>query len=97
MYKAVLGMMFTDALSEMYHASAIRETKEGKAIKIADRYLQKFWDGQIPLEKDALLESLDQAVNDFNMLAVKAHDYRPPQSLVAFIDSGQEFASQCDE
>ncbi len=74
-YKALLGMMFTDALAEMYYTSAIRETKKGEAIKIADRYVQQFWDGQILLEKRGLLESLNQAVNDFNALAIKECDY----------------------
>jgi len=70
-----LGMMFTDALSEMYHSTAIREAQKGDASKIVDKYMRAFWDGQISLEKDVLLEYLDQAVNDFNALVVREQAY----------------------
>jgi predicted nucleotide-binding protein (sugar kinase/HSP70/actin superfamily) len=77
MYKAILGMLFTDALSEMYHASAARESQKGAAITVANKYLQQFWEGSIPLEKTALLDTLDQAVDDFNVLGMT--DLEPPK------------------
>ncbi len=70
MYKAILGMLFTDALSEMYHSSAVRESQKGASIKVANKYLERFWEGSIPLEKDSLLDTIDQAVDDFNALNV---------------------------
>ena len=75
MYKAVIGMMFTDALSDMYHSSAIREVQKGLSLKVVEKYLNQFWDGDIPLERNALLVSLDQAVADFNALEVRDRDY----------------------
>jgi predicted nucleotide-binding protein (sugar kinase/HSP70/actin superfamily) len=70
MYKAILGMLFTDALSEMYHTSAIRENRKGESIQLVDKYMRPFWEGYIPLERTALLEALDQAVADFNALGI---------------------------
>jgi len=70
MYKAIIGMMFTDALSEMYHSSAIRENQKGESIQLVDKYMRPFWEGQIPLEKNALLDHIDRAVEDFNALSI---------------------------
>ena len=75
MYKAIIGMMFTDALAEMYHTSAIREDQKGASIEIVNKYMKPFWDGEIPLEKVVLLEKINQAVNDFNALRVTEKDY----------------------
>jgi len=75
MYKAIIGMLFTDALSEMYHTSAIREDQKGDSIKIVDKYMKQFWEGSIPLEKTALLDNIGQAVEDFNALSITEHNY----------------------
>jgi len=70
MYKAIIGMLFTDALSEMYHSSAVRESQKGASIQVANKYLDRFWEGSIPLEKGALLDTIDQAVDEFNALSI---------------------------
>jgi len=75
MYKAVIGMMFTDALSEMYYSTAIREQQKGAAQGVVDRYLIPFMEGTIPLERTALLETLNKAVNDFNAIDIKEQEY----------------------
>jgi predicted CoA-substrate-specific enzyme activase len=75
MVKAVLGMAFTDALSDMYHSSAIREKHKGAARKVADKYLTPFMNGTLSLDKTTLLETLDQAVADFNSLNITHRDY----------------------
>jgi predicted CoA-substrate-specific enzyme activase len=75
MYKAIIGMLFTDALSEMYHSSAIRESQKGASIQVANKYLERFWEGSIPLEKDALLDTIVQAVDDFNALSISEQSH----------------------
>jgi predicted CoA-substrate-specific enzyme activase len=70
MYKAIIGMMFTDALSEMYHSSVVREVRKGDSIQLVDKYMKPFWEGHIPLERTALLEHIHQAVEDFNALGI---------------------------
>jgi predicted CoA-substrate-specific enzyme activase len=77
MYKAIIGMLFTDALSEMYHSSAIRENQRGESVKIVDKYMKPFWEGHIPLERTALLDHIDQAVEDFNALSIT--DWKHPK------------------
>jgi len=84
MYTAVLGMMFTDSLSDLYHASAIREKEKGSAQKLADRYLNAFMSGEIAVEKEALLTALEAAVSDFNALQVDQRTY-PKAGIVGEI------------
>ncbi len=75
LYKAVIGMMFTDALSDMYYSTAIREKHKGAAQGVVNRYLNPFLKGAIPLNRTALLETLDRAVTDFNSISIKDQDY----------------------
>ena len=65
-YKAALGMMFNDALSQMYHSTIICERHKGETQAIADRYLTAFMAGEIPVTKTGILETLERAVQDFN-------------------------------
>ena len=67
-YKAAIGMMFCDALSEMYYSTVIREKHTGSTQALADRYLDWFMEGVIPLTKTGLLEWLERAVQDFNAI-----------------------------
>ncbi len=84
MYTALLGMMFTDALSDMYHAAAIREEEKGSTQKVVDHYLNAFMWGDIPVEKESLLDALEHAVNDFNTIQVNPQSY-PKAGIVGEI------------
>jgi predicted nucleotide-binding protein (sugar kinase/HSP70/actin superfamily) len=84
MYNAVLGMMFTDSLSDMYHASAIREVEKGSAKELAAQYLNAFMCGKIPVEKESLLGALEKAVYDFNTLQINQQIY-PKAGIVGEI------------
>lgn len=75
MYRAFISMAFTDALSDMYYSTVIREKNKGKAKRVADRYISAFMDGRIPTEKKALLEALAHAVADFNAIEVDDRQY----------------------
>ena len=67
-YKAAIGMMFNDALSDMYHSTIIREKRKGETQAVADKYLNWFMDGTIRLAPTPLLEWLERAVQDFNAI-----------------------------
>ncbi len=67
-YKAAISMMFTDALSDMYFATAIREKHPGEARKLADKYLQPYEDGSLPITRQVLFNTLEIAVSDFNAI-----------------------------
>src|SRR5512139_2114682 len=58
MYRALISMAFTDALSDMYYSTVTREKNKGDAKRVADRYLSAFMRGEIPTEKKALLDAL---------------------------------------
>ena len=75
MYRAVISMAFTDALSDMYYSTVVREKNKGDAKRVADRYISAFMDGRIPTEKKSLLEALDDAVGDFNAIEVDDRQY----------------------
>ncbi len=64
--KAVLGIILADALSTMYHATAIREVQKGAALHVTKRYLSPLESGSLPLSKSATLLTLENAVADFN-------------------------------
>jgi predicted CoA-substrate-specific enzyme activase len=70
MYRALISMAFTDALSDMYYSTVTRERNKGDAKRIADRYLTEFMEGKIPTEKKALLNALRRAIAEFNAIEV---------------------------
>ncbi len=67
-YKGAIGMMFNDALSDMYHSTIIREKNKGETQAVADKYIGWYMDGTIPVTKSGLLEWLEKAVRDFNAI-----------------------------
>ncbi|HEU0294254.1 MAG TPA: acyl-CoA dehydratase activase-related protein [Anaerolineales bacterium] len=75
MYRAFISMAFTDALSDMYYSTVVREKNKSDAKRVADRYLSAFMEGKIPAEKKALLEALGKAVADFNAIDVDDKQY----------------------
>lgn len=70
-YRAILGILFFDALSDMYHAVAIREKHPGTARKVVDKYIKVFMNGNLPTKRRKLLSALKQAINEFNNIETK--------------------------
>jgi predicted nucleotide-binding protein (sugar kinase/HSP70/actin superfamily) len=83
-FKAVYGMMYTDALSAMYYATATREIHKGLARRLADHYLGLFMNGDLPLERDSPLQVLSRAVAEFNTVETVDRDY-PKAGIVGEI------------
>jgi predicted nucleotide-binding protein (sugar kinase/HSP70/actin superfamily) len=67
-YKSAIGMMFHDALSEMFHSTVIREKHKGETQTVVDRYLRAYMDGRIDVTVPSLLRWLRIAVTDFNAI-----------------------------
>jgi predicted CoA-substrate-specific enzyme activase len=84
MYKAFISMMFTDAISDMYYSTVIREVHKGESQRLAERYLREYMDGKIPTEKKSLLAALERAVTDFNAIEVNDKVY-PKAGIVGEI------------
>jgi len=75
LYKATVGMMFTDALSEMYYATVSREKVKGTTQAIATKYLDWYMDGRISLKVKSLLEWLRRAIREFNQIKTNPGNY----------------------
>ena len=73
--RALFNIVYTDALTNMYYATAIRELNKGETLQLADKYLQSIENGTTPLNKDAILDSLSEAVVDFNALETNDRIY----------------------
>jgi len=75
--KALFNIIYTDALANMYFATAIRELEKGESLQLADKYLQSIENGTTRLDKDAIIYSLREAVVEFN--AIKTNDRNYPK------------------
>ena len=67
-YKAAAGMMFHDALSNLFHSTVIREKNKGESQSVVDRYLRAYMDGTMDVTFTSLLRWLHRAVTDFNAI-----------------------------
>jgi len=74
-YKALMAAVYSDAISAMYHATAIRESHQGEALELADKHLAPLLNGTLPLNRASILEALEKIVANFNGLATKDRDY----------------------
>jgi predicted nucleotide-binding protein (sugar kinase/HSP70/actin superfamily) len=76
-FDGVLGMALTDALSSMYHATAVREVHRGQSEKVAHEQISMLMDGSIPLSRQDILEALKGAVKAFNQ--IETTDFKYPK------------------
>jgi len=83
-YRAMLGIAYADAISALYHAVATRELRKGEALELADQYMRALEDGTLLLNSASVLETLGEAVADFNDIET-AHRTYPKVALVGEI------------
>jgi len=74
-YKALMGCVYSDAISDMYHATAVRELRKGEALELANKHLAPLENGTLPLNRTSVLETLEEVVADFNRVETKDRDY----------------------
>jgi predicted CoA-substrate-specific enzyme activase len=74
-YKGVMAAVYSDAISNMYHATAVREVNKGSALALADQLLVPLWDGTLSLDRNSILQGLEKAVSSFNRVATKNQVY----------------------
>jgi predicted nucleotide-binding protein (sugar kinase/HSP70/actin superfamily) len=74
-YKALMGCTYSDAISAMYHATAVRELRKGEALALANKHLAPLENGTLPLNKTSILKTLEEAVADFNRVDTENRDY----------------------
>lgn len=71
--QGALGIIFGDAISMMYYATAPREKNRGDAWAIAQKYARIADKGIINSDRSYLLQKLREAVAEFNRIEVKTH------------------------
>jgi predicted CoA-substrate-specific enzyme activase len=80
-YRALLGMAYTDGLSALYHATVARERTAGDAQTLVQQHLAPFTAGTMPLTRSTIFDGLRAAVRDFNRVGTHT-DRRPQVGLV---------------
>ena len=79
-YKLLMGIVYTDTLSNLYHATAVREEQKGTALEVANRYLAYMESGQMALNPGPVLATLKKAVAEFN--GIKTHTEKLPTAAI---------------
>ena len=64
--KALMACVYSDAIASMYYATAVREVNKARALALADELLDPLDRGVLPLERQAVLARLRDAVARFN-------------------------------
>jgi len=73
--KTLFNVVYTDTLTNMYYATAIREIEKGESLQLADKYLLSLENGTTPLDKNKILDSLSEAAVEFNAIETNDRNY----------------------
>jgi predicted CoA-substrate-specific enzyme activase len=73
--KALLAGLYADAVSAMYHATAVRELTGGQTLALADELLDPVNKGILPLDQESVMAYLKDSVARFNDIATQDRDY----------------------
>jgi predicted nucleotide-binding protein (sugar kinase/HSP70/actin superfamily) len=76
-YKMMMSLIYTDAVSDMYYATACREVNRGETLALTNHYLELIQAGKVPLNKRSILEILNEIIQKFN--AIHTHDRELPK------------------
>ncbi len=83
--QGVIGIMFGDAISDMYYAIAPRELSAGAARAAADKYLSLVTPLVASNDLSGTLELLDRAVEEFNSIEIDTGKQVPSIGLIGEI------------
>jgi len=67
-YKLLMSVTFSDAIRELYYATACREIHKGEALALTDMHLKSLQSGTLVLDKSSVLAALKNVVADFNAI-----------------------------
>jgi predicted CoA-substrate-specific enzyme activase len=73
-YKAIMSAVYTDAISDMYYATACREVNSGDALALTNKHFASLYEGSLPLNQTSILETLEDVVSDFNAIETVDQD-----------------------
>jgi predicted CoA-substrate-specific enzyme activase len=83
-YKSIISMLYADSLSTLYHATAVRAIKPELVEQLADHYMDKLASGELPLTRNAVMTTLEQAVGAFNSVPT-CNDSLPKVGIIGEI------------
>lgn len=97
-YKSALGMMFMDALTNMYFSTIVKKKQKGATQACVDKYLKTFMNSSFPITKNFLPPVLEQAVKEINKIETFPQTY-PKVEIVGEIyakynDFSNNYAAQ---
>ena len=64
------AVLISDCLSQLYHASVVRETSVGAANRLKEEYLKRFSDAILHNNSKKMLQILKEAVQDFKAISL---------------------------
>ncbi len=82
--KALVACVYSDTISAMYYATAVREHVKGQALALADRLLAPLMQGEFPFDREGMLERLTAGVEAFNQIPTRMGEY-PKAGIVGEI------------
>jgi predicted nucleotide-binding protein (sugar kinase/HSP70/actin superfamily) len=73
--KALIGIMYGDAIAKMYYSTAVREINKGESDKLVEKHIKRFEPVAFNDDIDMLIDFLEDAITDFNHVEVDDNDY----------------------
>ena len=73
--KALIGIMYGDAIAKMYYTTAVREINKGESDKLVEKHIKRFAPVSFTDNIDTLIELLEDAITDFNNVEVDDKKY----------------------
>jgi predicted nucleotide-binding protein (sugar kinase/HSP70/actin superfamily) len=71
----IYTLLYADALQQMYSSTIIREKNKGETQKTFDFYIERGIEAVKEKDVKRLLQLLDQAVSDFNLISIHNRDF----------------------
>jgi predicted nucleotide-binding protein (sugar kinase/HSP70/actin superfamily) len=73
--KALIGIMYGDAIAKMYYTTAVREINKGDADRLVEKHIKRFAPVSFNDDIDMLVDFLEDAITDFNNVEVDDKNY----------------------
>jgi predicted nucleotide-binding protein (sugar kinase/HSP70/actin superfamily) len=74
-HRALMAAVYSDAVSALYHATAVREVNKGESLALANELLAPLERGELALNRASILGRLETAVKTFNTIRTRDKDY----------------------
>jgi predicted nucleotide-binding protein (sugar kinase/HSP70/actin superfamily) len=74
-HRALMAAVYSDAISVLYHATAVREVNKGESMALANELLAPLERGELALNRASILGRLGTAVKTFNTIRTRNKDF----------------------